>query len=638
MRTVLLFLVCTLFFAHQLPGQTLEWIDGFIKNDPAPKNEEGIAFGYIQVPEDHGRPDGKKFKLAFAVLRAKAADARPDPVLYLSGGPGIGALQNIAKWENHFLRRERDIILVDFRGIGYSEPKFCPELNANLWLLFAGNYVTPEIERAVKAGWFEACFERLRALGWDLHQFRSAAVVQDLELLREQLGYEQWNVLSVSYGTRTAQTYLRDAPDALRAVILDSTFPMGDQQYHPLRGYLQSLTAFFDACAGNAACRERFPDLQSRFYTITGSLKEQPIALKDPAYPGGMFHVNLQDMHLLFFQFLKNSSNYPALPYLIEAMATGNTAVFNNMMTLAAGQNSRVSMATGVLVSKNDQYSPPPQPTISEKDPLKYALNYFDGEYEVLEGMDFLEFDSLESLPVQSMVNTLILAGALDPATPAMYGASVHERLENSQFLHFPGIGHGVSRAGECIPQLLLQFLQSPERALETSCRDQIAARSIPFIGNLYENVKVGTLIRQAAIEKRVQVLLPIGLVVLCWIASLFQWWRERKATPISLKRYQLSQRVATTLGVVLIAGTGWLIYQTSSLSQLLVLLGLVGGAQYFYYLSYLFLLTLILSLFYLIKSWKYQQSMLTKAFSIIFISSLGAFGSILIVYDLFPK
>ncbi|WP_170110726.1 alpha/beta hydrolase [Flavilitoribacter nigricans] len=269
---------------------------------------------------------------------------------------------------------------------------------------------------------------------------------------------------------------------------------------------------------------------------------------------------------------------------------------------------------------------------------MKYALNYFDGEYEILASMDFLEFDSLESQPVHSTVNTLILAGALDPATPSMYGASVHERLGNSQFFHFPGIGHGVSRAGERIPELLLQFLQSPEGALETSCRDQIAARAIPFIGNLYENVKVGILIRQAAIENRVRVLLPIGLLVLCWIASLFQWWRRRKATPISLKRYQLSQRVASTLGVVLIAGTGWLIYQTSSLSQLLVLLGLVGGAQYFYYLSYLFLLILILSLFYLIKSWKYQQSMLTKAFSIIFISSLGAFGSILLVFDLFPN
>lgn len=638
MRSLLTFLACSLFIVHFLPSQSIEWADCFVKDCHSLKNAEHIDFGYLQVPEDHTSPDGKQFKLAFAVLRAKIEASHSDPVLYLSGGPGIGALQDIANWENHFLRNERDIILVDFRGIGYSEPELCPELNEYMWSLFAGNYVSPGMEKETKSGWFQDCFIRLQASEFDLNQYRSAAVVQDLELLREQLKYEQWNILSVSYGTRTAQTYLRDAPGSLRAVILDSTFPMGYQLYHPLQGYSWSLTAFFDACENDPECKERFIDLQPRFYEVMSSLKNKPIVLKNPAYPNGMFHVNLQDAHLMFFQFLKNRSNYPALPYLIEAMASRDTEVFNNMMRLAEGQNSRVSMATGILVSKNDNYYPPIKPMISEKDPLKYALTYFDGEYDILNSMNFIVFDSLESQPVFSDVNTLILAGALDPATPPIYGEWVHEHLKHSQFINFPGLGHGVSRAEECVPELLLQFLQSPGLPLDSNCRDQIAAKPIPFIGDLYENAKIGAFLRQAALEKRLSLLLPIGFLVLSWIASMFNWWYRGEETPVILKRYQLSHRLASTLGMIILLGTGWLIYKTSSFSQLLVLLGLVGTAQHFYYLSYLFLMTMILTTVYLIKSWKFQRGILSKAFSAISILALIGFGGMLIIFNLFPK
>lgn len=623
---------------HFSMAQSITWSNCFVEDCTALKNPESIDFGYLQIPEDHALPNGPQFKLAFAVLRAEVATPLPDPVLYLSGGPGTSALLGITQWEDHFLRKDRDIILVDFRGIGYSEPRLCPELNANMWSLFAGNYVDPDREKASKKGWYEDCFTRLQASGIGLSQFRSAAVVKDLEILRQQLGYEQWNLLGISYGTRTAQTYMRDAPGHLRAVILDSVFPTANRNRHPLQGYLRSLTLFFDLCENDPECKGDLPELLPWFYETMNSLRTAPITLKDPAYPDGQFHINFQDAHLMFFQFLKNRDHYPALPYLIKAIETRNLEAFHNMMSLAKGQNRRVSMATGILVNKNDNYIPPVKPWVSEKDPLKDALTHFDGEDDLLRSMDFIPFDSLERQPVSSSIHTLILAGELDPATPPEYGEWVHEDLEHSQFISFPGVGHGVSRAGGCIPELLRQFLQSPAAPIALSCSDQFAVDPIPFTAKLYENAKVGTLIRQAALERRWYWLTAMALSFISWIISLLQWWQNKTPLPAPLKHYQWSHRLTSSLGIMLLLGTAWLIYQTSIRSQLLVLMGLVGGARYLYYLSYLFLAGMVMTLYLGGKGWSYQAGVRGKVLAVVSVLGLVGLGGVLVYFGFVLK
>ncbi|TVR87244.1 MAG: alpha/beta fold hydrolase [Saprospirales bacterium] len=58
-------------------------------------------------------------------------------------------------------------------------------------------------------------------MGVDLNHYNNRTIVQDLEDLRKSLGVEEWNLLGISYGTRLAQTYMRDYPEGLRSVVLD---------------------------------------------------------------------------------------------------------------------------------------------------------------------------------------------------------------------------------------------------------------------------------------------------------------------------------------------------------------------------------------------------------------------------------
>src|SRR5579872_2922762 len=44
--------------------------------------------GYLTVPEDRSRPNGRTIQLMVARHRAQSPEKRPDPILYLEGGPG----------------------------------------------------------------------------------------------------------------------------------------------------------------------------------------------------------------------------------------------------------------------------------------------------------------------------------------------------------------------------------------------------------------------------------------------------------------------------------------------------------------------------------------------------------------------
>ena len=70
--------------------------------------------------------------------------------------------------------------------------------------------------------------------------------------------------------------------------------------------------------------------------------------------------------------------------------------------------------------------------------------------YDVCDHWQSGEVDPIENEPVSSDIPTLILAGELDPITSSKWGRQAVETLLNSQFIEFPGMGHGVATAADC--------------------------------------------------------------------------------------------------------------------------------------------------------------------------------------------
>ena len=71
-----------------------------------------------------------------------------------------------------------------------------------------------------------SCRNRLVSQGRDLPGYSSAETTADIAELRKALGYEQWDLDGISYGTRLMLKVARDHPDRVRIMVLDSVYAL----------------------------------------------------------------------------------------------------------------------------------------------------------------------------------------------------------------------------------------------------------------------------------------------------------------------------------------------------------------------------------------------------------------------------
>jgi pimeloyl-ACP methyl ester carboxylesterase len=229
-----------------------------------------VECGCMAVPEDRSQPDGNQVKIQFAIFKSTSSNPEPDPIVYLAGGPGEHALEAVSlTFDQRFapLTANRDLIVFDQRGTGYSEPALnCPELIELSYEVLdqdLGNEEVLELENEAT----RACYERLIEQNINLSLYNSVESAADLNDLRLALGYEEWNLFGVSYGTRLALTAMRDYPDGIRSVILNSTVPLQADLYSEVpASFDRALNVLFDSCADNPVADNAYPDLETVFF------------------------------------------------------------------------------------------------------------------------------------------------------------------------------------------------------------------------------------------------------------------------------------------------------------------------------------------------------------------------------------
>ena len=215
-----------------------------------------LRCGVVRVPRDHAHPDGPTFALAVVVVASDQQPALPDPVVYISGGPGAPLTIYAGFQARHPYAADRDLVLVDQRGMGRSEPRLCPDLQARLVTAMLAVVAEPTpsalaADRAVHA----ACHDELVGNGIDPDSFGTAATVEDYEWVRRALGVARWNVVGESYGTTVAMTLLARHPDSIRSAVLDSLNPPDDFFGMPWSMRVaQAREAFLATCRAGADC------------------------------------------------------------------------------------------------------------------------------------------------------------------------------------------------------------------------------------------------------------------------------------------------------------------------------------------------------------------------------------------------
>ena len=432
-----------------------------------------ILCGSVQVYENTTTQKGRRILLNVAVIPAAtpagataAASRSPDPLFLLAGGPGQAATEAFALLVPDFegVLQLHDIVLVDMRGTGKSNPLRCS--SPNLQTAPASTPATVPTPTLAPADAVKAC---LAALNADPTLYTTQAAANDLDEVRQALGYQKINLLGVSYGTRLALAYLRQYPDRARTLTLDGVSPM-DWNLGPDNpaNAQRSLDLIFAECAAETACHTAYPHLPEEFAGLMAGLTKQPMRV-DLVHPLTNQRITLtltEDEAAQAIQFMSYSpDNIAAIPQLIHnVVANGQYNLLASQYLIASYSLSQ-PIADGLYLSVVCAEDVPFYPAT----PGASRVNSYLPDHT-----------QQQAQQVSSNAPVLMLSGQLDPVTPPANAEQAARTLPNSLSLVIPGLGHNVVFSG-CLPDLVATFIQAGTvKGLDTSCVKQI--QPSPFI------------------------------------------------------------------------------------------------------------------------------------------------------------
>lgn len=266
-----------------------------------------IWCGNLFVPENRADVDNLQLELFFAYVESKT-ETNNAPIVYLEGGPGGAASAWVAEWADFKLLDTYDVIFIDQRGTGLSEPSLnCPEFE--------------EIEDEDE--WIIACRERLIDEGIDLNMYNSVTNANDIQDLLVALDIPQANLYGSSYGVRLALTMMRDFPERIRAVMIDAVYPpQVDSLVVQSTFTNQAFEQLFADCELDTQCNTAYPNLRDAFYRAIETMNDAPAEVYDYEYDA-YFEMNGDDFANEVFNRLYDSAELPYLPAVITAFANG---------------------------------------------------------------------------------------------------------------------------------------------------------------------------------------------------------------------------------------------------------------------------------------------------------------------------
>ena len=434
-----------------------------------------LRCGTVNVPRDYDNPDSGHFNLAVVVIKSEQQPSWPEPVVYISGGPGNPLTVYAAYQARRPYAPRRDLILVDQRGTGRSEPSICPDferkmLDANSTLVAT---VTEEALARRQAAYL-ACRDRAVDRGLDLRNFGTRVTVEDFEWVRQALRVEHWNVYGESYGTTVAMTLAAVHPDAVRSVVLDSIYPPDPV---PLWSTIVSdaRDAFFADCARDNVCSASFPDLAETYRDALVRLDQNPLVVAAPPQmpqADGRLRITASLFEIGVGNLLYYPNAYPALPRMIQSVHDREAQdLAQDLGTVLASQQAAAetgSRATHAAVECRDR------PHFRTQ--LAAGASVLDRTqlYGVCE--HWSEPGPSPLVPAGTDVPVLVLAGQFDPVARPVLSHHVAVLIgKNARFVELPLIGHNVRQFSPCGRRIAADFIDRPAQTPDTSCADQIA-------------------------------------------------------------------------------------------------------------------------------------------------------------------
>lgn len=379
-------------------------------------------------------------------------------VFLLAGGPGqgsahvfgLGSASDVLLYR--FLFPGYTLVAYDDRGTGDSGLLDCPSLQrAN----------TADAERAATA----ACGT---ALGAQRDFYSTVDHAEDLDAVRQALGFDKIALYGVSYGTKLAMAYALAHPDHVERLLLDSVLP--PELPDPFSAnVLQAMPATLAAFCSDGGCRAATGDFVGDVTALANRLAANPLRAAVPEAAGTTKQVRVDGLELLSMVIDAdlNPGLAAELPAVVRAALRGSTQPLARLADLHDNGNEEAAVDLSAAlyaatVCRDGPFPWTPNTPVGARVALERsalaalppgAFGPFGPWAAQLGNADFclgwpgpsggaaLASGSLPNVPM------LAVSGGLDLRTPTAGAASVVARFPQGRLLVVPGVGHSTVTA-----------------------------------------------------------------------------------------------------------------------------------------------------------------------------------------------
>jgi pimeloyl-ACP methyl ester carboxylesterase len=436
---------------------------------PASARTEMLC-GTISVPENPQRPDDRQISLSVIVIPALEGHRTGGGALFLlEGGPGVAASvrQGFFLGPGREYRRGRDLVLLNQRGSGDGPPALrCEALETrgpldDLFPLPAVSACRAELEKHA-----------------DLTQYGTWNAAADIELVRLALGYDQIDLLTLSYGTKLAQIYMKRFPESVRSAVLIGTAPPDFRAplFHAANAQ-RALDLLFYACQSDEPCRTAYPDLREDWHRLLARLDARPVRVtlagSAPARRNTI-EIRRGELGEAVRNLMGSAAGQRRLPWIIHRAAAGDFGTL-----LGALPSGRAPYAAGLYLSIECTEG---TARIDPADVAPATGGTFLGDYRVRAQLAACAAWPRASLPdgfftpATAEIPVLMLSGDADHVAPPEWAAEVCAALPRCRLLRIPHLGHEFFATpgwtgGECPHHLARLFYASGDpKGVNASC------------------------------------------------------------------------------------------------------------------------------------------------------------------------
>lgn len=432
----------------------------------------GVECTRISVPLDYDDPDGETVSVALS--RSRAGGERIGSLLTNPGGPGASGLALALAADGTPLGERFDVIGMDPRGIGASEPSIVcrtdEETDADR-ALDPGDTSPAGIAEAEKLNreYADLCAERT---GVDvLAHVGTREVVRDMDVVRGVLGDDRLNYLGFSYGTRLGSEYAEAFPDRVRAMVLDGAIDPDQDPVEEMllqaEGFQRAFEEFANYCAGYDGCPlgDEPSEAVTRFRALVGPLLETPAPTTDPR------GLSYNDAITGVQQGLYSPALWGSLRGGLDSLASSGTG--DTLLRLAdlyegRGDDGTYSNITAAFdaVRCVDDVPVTDRALAGEIDTrFREAAPFLDdGRGNGSAALDACAFwpvpptgDS-DEVEISGLAPVLVVSTTADPATPYLAGVELADYLGGA-LVTFEGTQHTVVLDGEkCVDDTVTSY------------------------------------------------------------------------------------------------------------------------------------------------------------------------------------